>query len=131
MQRSLPGAGGPSGSVRQQPEAVSVVLYGHGPHLRFNGRTCESELLCFWSLFPHRGAANPAPHHRCRLFSAACDISAHLHRRTARFKIGPRSLFRDFSTRLLETKKTHHRLFIRNEGKWFRMKQALTLDLVY
>lgn len=42
MQRSFPGAGGPSGSVRQQREAVSVVLCGPGPHLRFNGRTCGS-----------------------------------------------------------------------------------------
>lgn len=108
-QRSLPGAGGP-------PEAVWAVPWPRAPPRPFSGNEWKSGrrnsvVLAFVS------PANQAPHHRCRLFSAAWDISAHLHRRTARFKIGPRSLFRDSSTRLLETKKTRRRLFITSEGE--------------
>lgn len=98
------------------------VLHGHHLHVSFAGRRCEGSRMKVrrsFSLFHHLSGANWAPQHRCRLFSAARDISAHLHRRSARFKIGPSSLVQDFSRSLLGTKKTRHHLFTTNEEKWF------------
>lgn len=94
------------------------------------GRRCEggrTEARRSFSLFQHLGRANSARQHRCRLFSAACDISAHLHRRPARFKIG--SLVRDFSTSLLGAGKARHHLCTANEASRFEQNQPMRLFL--